>query len=318
MSIRGGGGNDSIDATFSAGFVKGLVEGDGSTTGADTINLTFGGLYSSNTVDGGDGADSIVFSSMTTDGGSNLILGGSGQDTIFFQSAGAAGLTVLSGSTIKGGMGNDSILLQTESAGTFVSSIVYGNKGDDTITITHTEDNGAGESAGSYAITMQGGAGTDLLTNSGIGSAGGSGTFTFKSYSDSTISGTDTILYNTAAVSAGNAGEFDSSQVKFHIATGDAISLATGAGTGGKVSAASGYVIWSGYSDNSLTARVSAIDASYATTGTVAFFTTDNSDRYLFVQGGSTDIVSKLASSDGLSAGLAGINISGQVIGLDG
>ena len=73
----------------------------------------------------------------------------------------------------------------------------------------------------------------DLLTNSGIGSAGGSGTFTFKSYSDSTISGTDTILYNTAAVSAGNAGEFDSSQVKFHIATGDAISLATGAGTGG-------------------------------------------------------------------------------------
>ena len=88
MSIRGGDGNDSIDATFSAGFVKGLVEGDGSTTGADTINLTFGGLYSSNTVDGGDGADSIVFSSMTTDGGSNLILGGSGQDTIFFQSAG--------------------------------------------------------------------------------------------------------------------------------------------------------------------------------------------------------------------------------------
>ena len=70
-----------------------------------------------------------------------------------------------------------------------------------------------------------------FLTNSGIGSAGGSGTFTFKSYSDSTISGTDTILYNTAAVSAGNAGEFDSSQVKFHIATGDAISLATGAGT---------------------------------------------------------------------------------------
>jgi len=317
MSIRGGDGNDSIDASFSAGFVKGIVEGDGTSTGADTINLTFGGTFSSNTVDGGDGADSIVFSSMTTDGGGNLILGGTGADTIFFQSAGAAGLTVLSGSTIKGGMGNDSILLQTESAGTFVSSIVYGNKGDDTITITHTEANGVGASAGSYAITMQGGAGTDLMTNSGIGSAGGSGTFAFKSYSDSTISGVDTILYTTAAVSAGS-DTFASSQVKFQVATGDSLSLATGAGTGGKVSAASGYVIWSGYSDNSLTARVSAIDASYTTTGNVAIFTTDNADRYLFVQGGSTDIVAKLASSDALSAGLGSINVSGQIIALDG
>jgi hypothetical protein len=317
MSIRGGNGNDSIDANFSAGFVKGLVEGDGSTTGADTIRLTFGTTYSSNTVDGGEGADSIVFSSMATDGGSNLILGGGGADTIYFQSAGSVGLTVLSGSTIKGGAGNDSILLETESAGTFVSSIIYGNKGDDTITITHTEANGVGASAGSYAVTMQGGLGTDLMTNSGIGSAGGSGTFVFKSYEDSTLSGVDTILYTTAAVSAGS-DTFASSQVKFQVATGDALALVTGAGTGGKVSAASGYVIWSGYSDNSLTARVSAIDASYTTTGNVAVFTTDNADRYLFVQGGSTDIVAKLASSDALSAGLGSINISGQIIAFDG
>lgn len=317
MSIRGGDGNDLIDANFSAGSVKGLIEGDGSTTGNDTIRLSFGSTYSSNTVDGGDGADSIVLSGMTTDGGSNLILGGSGKDTIFFQSAGAAGLTVLSASTIKGEAGNDSILLETESAGTFVSSIIYGNKGDDTITISHTEANGVGASAGSYAITMQGGLGTDLMTNSGIGSAGGSGTFAFKSYEDSTISGVDTILYTTAAVSAGS-DTFASSQVKFHVATGDSLSLATGAGTGGKVSAASGYVIWSGYSDNSLTARVSAIDASYTTTGNVAVFTTDNAARYLFVQGGSTDIVAKLASSDALSAGLGSLNVSGQLIAFDG
>ena len=90
-------------------------------------------------------------------------------------------------------------------------------------------------------------------------------------------------LYTTAAVSAGS-DTFASSQVKFQVATGDALALATGAGTGGKVSAASGYVIWSGYSDNSLTARVSAIDASYTTTGNVAVFTTDNADRYLFVR----------------------------------
>lgn len=319
MSIRGGDGNDSIDANFSAGFVNGIIEGDGSTSGADTIRLSFGSTYSSNTVDGGDGADSIVFSGMTTDGGGNLILGGSGKDTIYFQSAGAAGLTVLSGSTIKGQAGNDSILLETESAGTFVSSIIYGNKGDDTITISHIEADGVGNSAGSYGITMQGGVGTDLMTNSGIGSAGGSGTFAFKSYEDSTLSGVDTILYTTAAVSAGG-DSFASSQVKFQVATGDALSLATGAGTGsnGGVSAASAFIIWSGYSDNSLTARVSAIDASYTTTGTVAVFTTDNAERYLFVQGGSTDLVAKLASSDALSAGLASINVSGQAIAFDG
>ena len=67
---------------------------------------------------------------------------------------------------------------------------------------------------------------------------------------------------HTTAVSAGSDTPA-SSRVKFQVATGDALALATGAGTGGKVSAASGYVIWSGYSDNSLTARVSAIDASY-------------------------------------------------------
>jgi len=142
-----------------------------------------------------------------------------------------------------------------------------------------------------------------LMTNSGIGSARGSGTFSVQSSQDSTLSAVGTVLYATAAVSA-CSHTFASSQVKFQVATGDALALVTGAGTGGKVSAASGYVIWSGYSDNSLTARVSAIDASYTTTGNVAVFTTDNADRYLFVQGGSTDIVAKLASSDALSAGI--------------
>ena len=93
------------------------------------------------------------------------------------------------------------------------------------------------------------------------------------------------------------------------------VQVCTGAGTGGKVSAASGYVIWSGYSDNSLTARVSAIDASYTTTGAAAVFTTDNNTRFLFVQGGTTDLVAKLASADNLSAGQANIALSGNVIG---
>ena len=44
----------------------------------------------------------------------------------------------------------------------------------------------------------------------------------------------------------------------------------SGAGAVGAVSASGGFVVWSGYSDNSLTARVSAINAGYTTTGDFA------------------------------------------------
>ena len=188
MSIRGGDGNDSIDANFSAGFVKGLVEGDGSTTGADTIRLTFGGTYSSNTVDGGDGADSIVFSGMTTDGGSNLILGGSGKDTIYFQSAGAAGLTVflVPPSRVKLVMtrffSRLSLPVRSSAPSSMATRVMTPSPSatPKLMALVHLL---------SLCNHLQGGAGTDLMTNSGIGSAGGSGTFAFKSYEDSTLSG---------------------------------------------------------------------------------------------------------------------------------
>ena len=91
--------------------------------------------------------------------------------------------------------------------------------------------------------------------------------------------------------------------------------VATGAGAVGTVSAASGHIVFSGFSDNSLTSRVSAIDAGYTTTGDVAIFTTDNTTRFLFVQGGATDLVVKLADDNALTAGGAEINISGSVMG---
>ena len=184
-------------------------------------------------------------------------------------------------------MGNDSILLQAVSAGSYVSSIVYGQKGDDTITLS----NGTYGSAGSDNLTLQGGAGADLLTNSGVASAG-TGVFTYAKYTDSTLDSMDTVGFNTAAISAG-VGDFVSSRIRVNVSTGS-VSLATGAGAVGTVSAASGYIVFSGFSDNSLTSRVSAIDAGYTTTGAAAVFTTDNTTRFLFVQGGTTDLVVKL------------------------
>ena len=310
VTIRGGDGADTIDLTFSAGATNTLIEGDSTNgSGADTIRIQLGVVNgSSNTILGGDGADSIVLSGATaSDGGNTLYAGGTGADTIFFQSAGEG---YISGSTIKGGMGNDSILIQAMSAGAVASGLILGQKGDDTITLANV----LGFSAGSTDVTIQGGVGADLLTNSGMNTAGGTGIFSYKSYTESTLDSMDTVLFSTAAVSAGGTTEaFQSSQIRIAFSTG--ISLATGAGVSGQVSASSGYIVFSGFSDNSLTARVSSIDASYTTTGAAAVFTTDNASRFLFVQGGTTDTVMKLASADNLSAGQANIGLSGNVIG---
>ena len=242
------------------------------------------------------------------DGGSNLYLADAGKDTVFFQSAGESDI---SGSTIKGGAGNDSILIQSLSAGVATKSVIYGQKGDDTITFESTH---VGGSAGSDNLSIQGGLGADSITNSGIGAQSGTGIFNYAKYSESTLDSMDTITFNTAAI-ASAGGSFASSRVRFNITTGT-VTLVTGAGASGQISAASGYVLFSGYSDNSLTARVSAIDASYTTTGDAGIFTTDNTTRYLFVQGGTTDLVVRLSDENQLSAGLGAIYKSGNVIAL--
>ena len=307
LSIRGGDGNDSIDVIFSAGTKTTVIEGDGSTAGTDTIRIALGAAFSSNTIKGGDGDDSIVLSGLGADGGGNSYLAGTGADTVFFQSAGASDI---SGATIKGGAGNDSILINAMSAGSVVSSVVYGQKGDDTITVAVPKIG----SAGSNNLTIQGGMGADSITNSGIGVAAGTGVFQSKSYSESTLDSMDTITFNTAAISAGGAA-YVSSRVRIDITTG-AVTLVSGAGASGQISATGGYVVFSGYSDNSLTARISAIDASFTTTGDAGVFTTDNTTRYLFVQGGTTDLVVRLSDEASLSAGKAGIFKSGTTIGL--
>ena len=139
-----------------------MIEGDSSTDGTDTIRIALGAAFSSNTINGGDGDDSIVLSGLGADGGGNSYLAGTGADTVFFQSAGASDI---SGATIKGGAGADSILINAMSAGSVVSSVVYGQKGDDTITVAVPKIG----SAGSNNLTIQGGMGADSITNSGIG-----------------------------------------------------------------------------------------------------------------------------------------------------
>jgi hypothetical protein len=305
-TIRGGAGNDSIDVIFSAVTTNALIQGDASgSTGNDTIRLALD-TYSSTTVDGGLGNDSIVLSGVV-DNGSNLIDAGGGNDTVYFQTAGADSI---SGSTIVGGAGNDSILFAAQSAGAFQSGLIKGGAGNDTIAIL---DNIAEGSAGAVAASIKGGAGKDSLNASAVGVGGGSATFVFSKFSESTLDGMDTLTFNTAAVSAGTT--FASSQININVAKGITTGV-SGAGAVGQVSASGGFVVWSGYTDNSLTARVSAINAGYTTTGDFAVFTTDNTTRYLFVQGGTTDLVARLSNDNQLTAGLGTLQKSGNTIGL--
>ena len=286
-TVNGGKGSDSIDVNFSAVTNNGLIDA-GSDDGDDTIRLALD-TYSSTSVYGGGGNDSIVVSG-SIDNGSNIFDAGTGNDTVFFQFAGA---DTISGSTVKGGAGNDSILFQNMSAGMLQSGFVAGGAGNDTITIT---DIGTVGSAGINGTTLKGGAGADSLTMSAIGGAAGaqSGTYSFSKFNESTLDSMDTLTFNTAAVSADAAG-FTYASARIHIFAGMGLNTGvSGAGAVGQVSASGGFVVWSGYSDNSLTARVSAIDAGYTTTGDFAVFTTNNTTRYLFVQGGSTDLVARL------------------------
>ncbi|MDC3185813.1 calcium-binding protein [bacterium] len=300
-TLKGGVGDDTLNINIGTETNAGLINAG---TGADTVNITLG-IVSSTSVYGASGTDSIVVSGIT-DNGSNIFDAGVGNDTIFFQSA---EVDTVSGASIVGGKGDDSILFQSMSAGSFQSGYIGGGAGNDTITLTDLQAMG---SAGAVGATIKGGGGADSLTVSAVGAGGGSATFAYGAFAQSTLDSMDTLTFNTAAVSAGTT--FDSAQILLDLGMGITTGV-SGAGAVGQVSASGGFVVFSGYTDNSLTARVSAINAGYTTTGDYAVFTTDNTTRYLFVQGGTTDMVARLSNDDQLSAGLASIIRSGNTIG---
>jgi hypothetical protein len=313
MTIAGGQGNDSVIVRQQSNtFVSGLIALDASNagTGKDTLSVDFG-TWSGSTVNGYAGVDSIVLSAIDEDGGGNLIAAGRGNDLIEFDTA----IFEVSASTIQGGMGNDVInnsgSVQAANTQVFASSVIRMGAGNDTLALSASV-----ETAGVAGLTVVGGKGADSLTVQSIGTAG-SGTFAFESYSDSLLGSGDTILIQTADVTTQGATQ-NASNVNFTIP--DTVSLASGSTTavGNGVSGVSAVIAFSGLNEN-LTARVNALDASFATTGTVAFFTVQNNDEYIFVQGGANDLVVKLNDSNVLSAGIAdgalNVQYSGKAFG---
>ena len=133
-----------------------------------------GGLYSTATVDGGGGADSIVFSGTEFSTGI-LIKGGSGTGKDFIR-----GLALDTGATVQGGGGADTITLSGDAT---TGLNVAGGAGGDSITIDGVlagESFFVGAGAGSDivtlsandnttgAITLQGGGGADASTSPAV------------------------------------------------------------------------------------------------------------------------------------------------------
>ena len=242
----------------------------------------------------------------------DLVQGGKGNDFIVL----ATSTLDFAGSTIRGGQGNDSISFAAADAATklfYTTGLIAAGAGDDTINLAATI---ASTTAGMNGVTVEGGAGADSLTLSGVNVAG-SATFLYSSLSDSTSASMDTITL-AASASLGSAAAIGSAAVN---KLSETVILANGSGNSSVsgVTAQSGLVVFSSV-DEDLDARISKLDAAFTTTGTVAVFSTNGTDQYIFVQGGATDGVIRITDSALLSAGVdfgrsGTIHASGTTVG---
>ena len=135
-------------------------------------------------------------------------------------------------------------------------------------------------SAGGGYGTIIGGAGADSITFSGAATAGGfAGVIGFSSLSDSTESKMDIITFSAGA----SAGVFN-----LNLAMSDAIAGNTTNATQ-RISAG---VLQSAGANTTFSQVLSAANALNTTTGRSLLFA-HSGDAYVFVQGGSTDLVAK-------------------------
>lgn len=302
-SVVGGGGADSI--VIDAGGTDAndfTINGDASGVyGSDTIK--FDGTAGSATILGQGGTDLIEVSGRVLNG-TGTFFAGAGKDTVTFSGANVFS-TAGSSVTIGGGTGDDSISLNayttTRSAG---GALFYaqGGDGDDTINVVAGQIATAGGSmfTAGGAATVYGGDGTDsiffsgALTSAGATtgalSAGAQGINTvleYSDYSESNASGFDTVSFNLGDGSAGliiSVDDLDSASVgSFNNGNGTQVS--------------NGVLVSAGSDVSSVSDRISAVDAGMTKTGAVAMITdSDGSAAYLFMQGGSTDLVVKFTN----------------------
>ena len=170
---------------------------------------------------------------------------------------------------------------------------MIGGGGADSIILDANDGGSAGTvSAGGGYGSLIGGAGADSIVFSGdvANSAGAAGVLVFSSLSDSTESTMDLISFTAGA---GEAAFLLNLQMSDNVA-GNAADADLGIRiSAGVVQSAGG----TNFGD-----MISATNALITTTGRVGVFA-HSGDAYVFVQGGSTDLVARFDSQDAMSAG---------------
>ena len=305
MSVRGGAGHDSITFVQSnAGNQSALVVAGGN--GIDTITFdvnTTQGLTGASNINGDDQNDSLLFGGDLAAIGTATIGGGLGADTIRF----TGGLTTFTNGAINGGAGLDSIYISAEFAG----GSLNGGAGVDTITFT---DYITGDAGG----IVFGDAGADIINLGNDGNVAattgtiltGGRTLGYSTFDQSNLANMDVVSAGITFAGSGTVELFkvQSDVVDMSIADGIAVSDFTG--TNGLATFTSTFAA-------TISDRVSSLDATLTQGQSIAF--TDNTDFFVFVQGGAAkasgtgdDLVLKLDNT--AISDLTLVNVSSFIV----
>ena len=299
----GGGGADVF--TLVGAGVDTTIKGG---AGGDTIGLT--GDFDSGSISLGDGSDVLTLVGDVSDTGA--ILGGAGADLMNFS---ATTFDTVSGVTIGGGAGADTIAFDGEDASAGKGLDVIGGGGNDSISFAATHRlfsaggvasaGGAGFSAGGGFASIYGGAGADSITFTGgvEGSAGLAGIITWDAVSESTMSTMDVVTFIKSA------GEVGGLLMDFGGTIGTGIGVSLTNSKNGISTNAGGFLVSAG-SNSSVSDRASAMDVLLSTGQMGVFKDASGSGAYIFVQGGTTDLIAKF-DPGAVSAGTVALSATG-------
>ena len=302
VQVLGGGGDDTISGTLGDALQSGITVAGGG--GADTIflntqddiNQSLISLDTFNSLSTYDGAD--FFSGVFVSAFSGVTLqAGGGNDTVILTGLYSEGgnqfsfqegddrfsASKLSADTVYAGAGNDSIAITDGIKSGFIAL----GGGNDSIQLS-----GNAESTTFQGTTIYGGAGADLIQSGDWSIASGTVQFEFEyaTATDSVLGGSDTIAIGSDTFSGGFQFEWVPANA----------SLSSFSGS--QLSGTDGIVAFSGTWDNGPTSRVEALDGLVTTEGSTVAFSDGNGRAYLFIQGGSSDLLVTLASADGIAA----------------
>lgn len=297
-TIGGGGGNDTIQATVKLLTAATIAGGGGDDTVAFTLSAAqasfIGGDNGDMSLNDYDGAD--LLSGSIVNGSGNTVFAGGGNDTLNLNLSGVDNdrialnlgddsLTLtgqLKGLTVEAGAGNDSVTI----AETGISGSYSLGGGDDSITFSQGLS-GAMVSA----TTVFGGLGADVLNATEGNSAAAYGlTLGYNSYADSTAAGFDSIQVGDG-----------SGDIYTALFVGGGITRASNfAAT--NFTGVDGVVTFSANTFQDLTSRIVAIDGQVTTTGAAVTFADQSNNKYLFIQGGTDDLVVRFGSAAGAGA----------------